>query len=98
MRHKISTPSRAEPCKTIIAQVHLPLAGQAGAVEGEAVQGTKSSYGDLLGTEKFTGDRLDLFAGHRLDAGEDFVERIEAAEVEFLAREVGHARTGGLER
>ncbi len=25
------------------------LAGQAGAVEGEAVEGAKSSYGDLLG-------------------------------------------------
>src|ERR1700729_1236411 len=74
------------------------LAGQAGAVEGEAIQGTKSSYSDLLRTEEFAGDRLDLFAGDRFDAGQDLVERVEAAEVQLLPREVGHAGAGGLKR
>src|ERR1700726_4016977 len=74
------------------------LAGEARAVQGEAVEGAEGGDRDLLGPEEFAGYRLDFLAGYRFDAGENFVERVEAAEVEFLAREVGHPRAGGLER
>ena len=40
---------------------------------------------------------LKLVAGDGVNGGEDFVERREAAEVEFLAGEIGHAGAGGLE-
>ena len=72
--------------------------GEAGAVEGEAVEGAEDGDGDLVGFEILVGEGLEFFAGDGFDAGEDFVERIEAAEVEFLAREIGHARAGGFER
>src|SRR5229473_606004 len=72
------------------------LAGQAGAVEGEAVEGAENGDGDLFGAEEFLGERLDFFAGDGFDGGEDFVEGVEAAEIELLAGEVRHARAGGL--
>src|SRR5260370_19596900 len=74
------------------------LAGEAGAVEGEAVQGAEDGDGDLGGLKRTLGKGLEFVVSDGFDAGEDFVERIEAAEIEFLAREIGHARAGGLER
>jgi hypothetical protein len=49
------------------------LAGQAGAVEGEAVEGAEGRNRDLLGAEKLARDRLDFFAGHGFDPGKNFV-------------------------
>src|SRR6266852_4753613 len=76
----------------------LTLAAEAGAIEGEAVEGAEDRDGDLVGLEILAGEGLEFFAGDGFDAGENFVERIKAAEVQFLAREIGHARTGGLQR
>src|SRR2546428_1123801 len=72
--------------------------GEAGAVEGEAVEGAEDGDGDLAGLEILAGEGLELLAGDGFDSGEDFVEREEAAKIKLLAREIGHARTGGLER
>src|SRR2546426_1916687 len=71
--------------------------GEAGAVEGEAVEGAEDRDGDLAGLEILAGEGLELLAGDGFDSGEDFVEREEAAKIKLLAREIGHARTGGLE-
>src|SRR5258708_13670672 len=71
--------------------------GQGIAVEGEAVEGGEDRGGNLFGAEKFLGERLDVFAGDGFDGGENFVEGEEAAEIEFLAREIGHAGTGGFQ-
>src|SRR5260370_39566121 len=73
------------------------LAGQAGAVEGEAVEGAEDGDGDLFGAEELAGEGLDLFAGDGVDGGEDFVEGVEAAEIELLAGEIRHAGAGGFE-
>src|SRR6266481_5190667 len=73
------------------------LTGQAGTVEGESVHRAENSGRDLLGTEEFLSENLHFFAGDRFDGSKNFVERIEAAEIQFLAREIGHAGTGGLE-
>src|SRR6476660_2134229 len=78
--------------------VRQPLTGKAGAVEGEAVEGAEDGDGDLVGLEILAGQGLEFFAGYGFDAGQDFVKRIKPAEVQFLAREIGHARTGGLQR
>src|SRR5882672_9440850 len=74
-----------------------PSARQAIAVEGEAVEGAEDGGGNLFGAEKFLGERLDVFAGDGFDGGEDLVESEEAAEIEFLAREIGHAGKGGFQ-
>src|SRR5260370_41134934 len=73
-------------------------AGQAGAVEGEAVQGTEDGDGDLGRLERTPGKGLEFVVSDGFDAGENFVERIEAAKIQFLAREIRHARAGGVER
>ncbi len=44
------------------------------------------------------GQGLDFGEGDGFDGGQDFVEGIEAAEIEFLAGEIRHARTGGFKR
>src|ERR1700746_1937519 len=75
-----------------------PSACQAGAVEGEAVERAEDGDGDLVGPEIALGKRLQLLGGDGFDGREDFVEREEASEIEVLAREIGHARTRGLER
>ncbi len=67
------------------------LAGQAGAVEGEAVEGAEDSNSDLFGLEIPLGKGLELFPGDSFDGGENFVERIEATEVLLLASKIGHA-------
>ena len=36
--------------------------------------------------------------GDGFDGDENFIERIETAEIKFLASEIGHARAGGFER
>src|SRR2546429_5089836 len=69
----------------------VPSAGQAIAVEGEAIERAEDRGGNLFGAEKFLGEGLDVFAGDGVDGGEDFVEGEEAAEIEFLPREIGHA-------
>src|SRR5712692_11096036 len=74
------------------------LAGQAGAVEGEAVEGAENGDGDLAGLKRSLGEGLEFFASDGFDGSEDFVERVEASKIQFLAREIGHARAGGLER
>src|SRR5467141_1967404 len=74
------------------------LAGETRAVEGEAVEGAKDGHGDQAGLEISQGEGLEFCAGDRFDPGEDFVERIEAAEIQLLAGEIGHAGAGGLER
>src|SRR6267378_5294714 len=79
-------------------RARLTLAGQARAVEGEAVEGAEDGDGDLAGLEIALGEGLEFFVVDGFDAGEDFVERIEAAEIQLLAGEIGHAGTGGLER
>ena len=72
-------------------------AGQAIAVEGEAVERAEDRGGNLFGAEKFLGERLDVFAGDGFDGGENFVEGEEAAKIEFLARKIGHAGAGGFQ-
>lgn len=74
------------------------LAGQASAVEFEAVGGAEDGDGDFVGLEELIGESLELVAGDSIDGSEDFVERREAAEIKFLTGEIGHARAGGLER
>ena len=49
-------------------------AGEAGAVEGEAVEGAEDRDGDLLGLEILAGEGLELFASDGFDPGEDFVK------------------------
>src|SRR5579871_1468880 len=73
-------------------------AGEAFAVDGEAVDGAEDGDGDAVRLEEGAGELLDLLGGNGFDAGEDFVEGGEAVEVEFLASEIGHARAGGFER
>ena len=72
-------------------------AGQAGAVEGEVVEGAEDGDGDLGSLEVLLGERLEFFARDGFDPGEDLIERVEAAEIQLLAREIGHAGAGGLE-
>ena len=67
------------------------LAGKAGAVEGEAIEGPEDGDGDLFGLEIPLGKGLELFPGDGFDGSENFVERIEATEVQLLASEIGHA-------
>ena len=67
------------------------LAGQAGAVEGEAVERAEDSDGDLVRLEIPLGKGLEFFAGDGFDGSENFVERIEATEVQLLAGKIGHA-------
>jgi len=73
-------------------------AGEAGAVEGEAVEGAEDGGGNLFGTEEVSGERLNVLASDGFDGSENFVESEEAAEIELLAREIGHAGAGGFER
>ena len=73
------------------------LAGEAVAGDGETVEGAENGDGDLFRLEKSLSESLDFLASDSLDGCKDFVERREAVEVEFLAREVGHAGTGRLE-
>jgi len=73
-------------------------AGQAGAVEGEPVEGAEDGRGNLFGTEKIASEILDVFASDGINGSKNFVERKEALEIEFLAREIGHSRICGLER
>ncbi len=61
------------------------LAGEAGAVELEAVGGAEDGDGDFFGLEELVGEGLELVASNGFDGGQNFVERGEAAEVEFLA-------------
>lgn len=61
---------------------------ESGAVEGEAVQWAENGDGDSFGAEKIVGQGLHLVEGDGLDGSEDFVERVEAAEVEFLAGQI----------
>jgi len=68
-----------------------------GAVELEAVGRAEDGDGDAFGLEELASERLELFAGDGIDGGKNFVERREAAKIEFLAREIGHAGTSGLE-
>src|SRR5205814_3502185 len=75
----------------------LTLTGQAGAVEGEAVEGAKDGDGDLASLEILPGEDLKFIVSDAFDGVQDFVERIEAAEIQFLARQIGHPRAGGLE-
>src|SRR5258705_8516174 len=72
------------------------LTGQAGTVEGEAVDRAENGGGDLFGTEEFLGQDLHFFARDCFDGRENFVERIEATEVQLLTSESGHAGAGGL--
>src|SRR5215472_18364859 len=72
-------------------------AGEAGAVEGEAVDWAEDGDGNVVGLEVALREGLELLSGDGFDGGENFIEREEAAEVQLLAREIGHARTGGLE-
>src|SRR5690349_11040882 len=74
------------------------LTGEATAVEGEAVEWSKDGGGNLFGTEEFPGEGLHVFTSDSFDGGENLIEREEAAEIELLAREIGHAGAGGLER
>src|SRR5258708_23162295 len=76
----------------------VDLAGQARAVEGEAVEGAEDGDGDLAGLEISLREGLEFLVGDGFDPGEDFVERIEAAEIQLLAGKIGHAGAGGLER
>src|SRR2546428_1716459 len=55
--------------------------GEAGAVEGEAVEGAEDRDGDLAGLEILAGEGLELLAGDGFDAGEDFVEREETSKI-----------------
>src|SRR5258708_22779104 len=73
------------------------LAGQAGAVEGEAVEGAEDGDGDLFGAEEFLGEGVGVIGGDGFDGGEDLGEGVEAAEIELLAGEIRHARAGGFE-
>jgi hypothetical protein len=50
------------------------LAGEASAVELEAVGGAEDGYGDFFGLEELVGEGLELVAGDRVNGGEDFVE------------------------
>src|SRR6266849_8489035 len=84
--------------RTAPNRASLALAGKQRAVEGEAVEGAEDGDGDLGGLEIALGEGLEFFAGDGLNPRENFVQRIEAAEIQFLAREIGHARAGGLER
>jgi len=79
------------------AKCELKSAGEAIAGEGETVDGAEDGGGDLVGLEETASERLNIFAGDGVDGGEDFVERSETVEIEFLAGEIGHAGTGGLE-
>jgi hypothetical protein len=72
------------------------LTSQTRAVEGEAIQGAENGDGDLAGLKILAGEGLEFFATDGFNAGKDFIERIEAAEVQLLAREIGHARAGGF--
>jgi len=74
------------------------LTRQAGTVERETVEGAEDGDGDTLGVKKFLGERVDFFARDSFDRGENVVERVKAVEIEFLAREVGHAGAAGFER
>jgi len=58
-------------------RARLTLAGQAGAVEGEAVEGAEDRDGDLAGLEIALGEGLEFFAGDGFDPGEDFISSSE---------------------
>jgi hypothetical protein len=55
------------PCKKM--NERLTLAGQAGTVEGKAVERAEDGDGDLFGPEELLGERLDFFAGDGVDGG-----------------------------
>ena len=59
------------------------LAGEAGTVEGEAVEGAEDGNGDAFGLEEVAGEGLHFVAGDGFDRGENFVEGIEALEIEL---------------
>src|SRR3984893_15191899 len=71
--------------------------GEAGAIEGEAVEGAEHGHGDLFRLKEFLRLGLDFFAGHGADGLENLIQGVETAEVQLLACEIGHARAGGLE-
>src|SRR5258708_31356630 len=85
-----STPTA--PCRASLA-----LAGQAGTVEGEAVEGAEDGDGDLISSEILAGGGLEVFAGGGFDAGENFVERVKTPEVQVPGRGIGPPRAGGFE-
>src|SRR5215469_736633 len=74
------------------------LAGETVAIKREPVDRTENSSRDLLRPEEFLRQGLHFLACHRLNGGQNFVERREAVEVEFLARKIGHSGTRGLKR
>ena len=73
------------------------LAGEARAVEGEAVEGAEYGDGDEVGAKILLGEGPEFVGGNGFNGSENFVERVEAAEVQLLAGEIGHAGAGGLE-
>src|SRR5260370_17617425 len=79
-------------------QLKTTLAGQAGTVEGEAVEGAEGGDGDQSGLKISLCEGLEFFAGDGFDPGEDFIERIEASEIQRLASHIGHPGAGRLER
>src|SRR5450432_3683460 len=68
---------------------------EARTVECETVEIAKHGNGNVVYAEILLCQRLQLFALYRVNRGQNFVQRIEAAEIQFLARQVGHARAGG---
>src|SRR5215470_3051244 len=78
--------------------VSAGLAGETGAVERQAVHRAQHRGRNLLRAEKFLCQRLHIFARDGFDGCQNLVERIEFAEIQLLPCQVGHARTGRLQR
>ena len=64
------------------------------AAEPEAFQSAQHGNSEFFGVEEFLGEGSDFFGRHRFDLLQDFVDGEEAAKVQFLPREVGHAAGG----
>src|SRR6266853_738460 len=88
------------PPSTLTAPLRprMTLAGEARAVEGEAVEGAEDSDSDMAGLKILPGEALEFIVGDGFDGVQNFVERVEAAKIQFLAGKIGHAGAGGLER
>src|SRR5580698_10328683 len=66
--------------------------------EAETVRRAHHGGGDALDLKSFARDLLNFFGSDGFDSGEEFFDRKKAAEIEFVARELRHARAGGFER
>src|SRR5690348_5005981 len=73
-------------------------AGQQIAGQAEAVERADHRSGNLPRLEEFDSRLLHVLEGHGFDGGVQLLDAEEVAEVDLLARQVGHARPGRFER